>query len=100
MNGSPSTIHVVNGHGYTIDEHRIIREAGPFQGLPAYAPYFWHAYLDGAFDDEQWMDGVQVVVFALTPDDRRDYPELACATKVFIWEDACGRLNIRVDRLA
>jgi hypothetical protein len=94
------TTHVVDGHAYVIDEHRMIREPGTFNGLPAYAPYFWNAYLDGSYDEERWEDGEHVIIFTITEGDRYDYPELAGATRVFIGEDPRGCLHTRLDRRA
>ncbi len=90
---------IVDGRSYNIDDHGMIRGSGPFKDLPLYVPYLWEAYLDGAFDEEVCVDGVNVIVFAVTDDDRRDYPELSGATKVFVWEDSSGRLNTRLDRV-
>jgi len=98
VNSQPLATHVVDGHAYVIDEHRMIQEPGPFEHLPIYAPYFWNAYLDGTFDDEQWINGEHIVVFVVTEDDRYDYPELAGTTKLTISEAADGRLSTRVDR--
>jgi hypothetical protein len=78
----------------------MIREVGRFRDLPVYAPYFWNAYVDGSYDDEYWDNGLHVIVFNITDDDRFDYPELAGGTKVHIWEDPCGALQLRVDRQA
>lgn len=94
---APAT-HSIDGHSYPIDEHRIIREEGPFKDQPVYAPYFWNSHLDGSYDDEYWEHGQHVIVFNVTEDDLRDYPELAGATKVFIREDPRGALHTRLDR--
>jgi len=91
--------HVVDGRVYVVDAHRIIREPGRFDGLPVYAPYFWSAYVDGAYGDEEWIEDTHVIVFILNDDDRREYPELAGATRLFIWEDSGDMLRIRPDRL-
>ena len=95
---SGTQTHVVDGHVYAIDEHRMIREPGRFEHLPIYAPYFWNAYIDGTFDDECWIKGEHFIVFVVTEDDRYDYPELIGATKVVSSETADGRLTTRVDR--
>lgn len=95
---SNAPTHVVDGHAYVIDEHRMIREPGRFEHLPIYVPYFWNAYLDGTFDDECWINGDHVIVFLVTEDDRYDYPELVGATTLTITEAADGRLTTRVDR--
>lgn len=81
-----------------IDRHRIIREPGQFQDQPLYTPYFWNAYLDGTYDDEHWDNDEHVIVFNVTEDDVRDYPELAGATQVFIREDRWGGLHTHLDR--
>ena len=92
------TMHRLDGRTYAVDDHRIIREPGPFKDQPIYAPYFWNAYLDGTYDDEYAENDAHVIVFNVTDDDRYDYPELTSATKVCIWEDARGVLRTRVDR--
>lgn len=91
-------VHIVDGHTYVLDERGMICECGRFENQPAYAPYFWNAYLDGTFDEERWDGDVPVVVFAITDDDRYEYPELASATALLMWEGSDGALHTRVDR--
>lgn len=98
MSVAHATTHLLDGHTYVVDEHRMIRQPGPFKDQPIYAPYFWNAYLDGTYDDEYVENGEHVVVFNVTEDDRYDYPELGGATTVYIWEDTQGLLRTRLDR--
>lgn len=99
MSPSNLTLHIVDGHAYAIDEHRIIREPGRFKDQPAYAPYFWNAYLDGTYDDERSECDGYVIVFTITDDDRYDYPELTGATTLYMWETPEGTLKTKLDRL-
>lgn len=90
--------HVIDGHAYLVDDRGMICEPGRFKNQPIYAPYFWNAYLDGTYDDEHWERGVHEIAFTITDDDRGDYPELAGATTLYMWEDRDGSLHMRLDR--
>lgn len=92
--------HVLDGRTYAVDEHRIIRDIGPFQNQPIFTPYFWHGYLDGTYDDEYWDERQHVIVFDVTEDDRHDYPELAAVTHVYIRLDVHDRIVTSVDSLS
>lgn len=59
-----------------------ITSPGKFEGEEDYAPYFYEQMLDGMVDEEfDTVDGV-VDVFRVTPDDRREFPQLRGRDKV------------------
>ena len=57
---------------YDINQHGRIRNPGRFEGEMLYVPAFWDAYLNGCADSD---DGT-VLSFDITPEDRKEFPEL------------------------
>jgi hypothetical protein len=56
---------------YTVRNGRICTP-GMFEGEAIYVPHFWEAYLDGCAD----RDDGKVLGFNVTPEDKREFPEL------------------------
>jgi hypothetical protein len=71
---------------YQIDERGVIRSPGKFEGEMLYVPYFWDAFLNGCADGD---DG-EVLTFIVDSDDVREFPELADAKQVRLYEDSQG----------
>jgi hypothetical protein len=69
---------------YDIKDGRI-SSPGKFEGEAVYAPYFYDAYLNGMADDEG-----DRLVFDVTAEDRREFPELKNVKRVFLSEDDNG----------
>jgi hypothetical protein len=71
---------------YNVTSDGIIRSPGKFEGEPLYTPYFWSLMLDGGGDEEDGDD----VIFQITDEDRRLYPELGSITRLALREDENG----------
>lgn len=71
--------------GYTIQHGRVV-DPGPYEGQPAYAPYFHRLWNEGVADI---LDGASAA-FYLDADDHALFPELAGMTLVVLSEDAQG----------
>jgi hypothetical protein len=70
---------------YVIDHGRIA-SPGKFEGEPLFVPYFWDCYLNGGADGD---DG-ETLMFEVTNEDRKEFPELVNIYRVFLWEDSNG----------
>lgn len=80
-------------------EHGIIRSPGKFEAEPVYVPHFYNLWLDGGADDEETSgddDGAGTLVFNLTDDDRRDWPELGNARVLRLCQDSYGFVHSEV----
>ena len=63
-----------------------VRGPGKFEGEPAYVPYYWDAYLQGCYADD---DG-EVITFDVTDEDRDLFPELQGVRRVRLYETGSG----------
>jgi hypothetical protein len=79
---------------YTV-ENGVIQNPGKFEGEPEYAPYFYDLMLNGASSETLYEDDRLVDVFVVDADDRAQFPELADAYAVLVWEDDQGFFNTR-----
>lgn len=59
---------------------------GKFQSEPAYTPYFWDQFLDGASDED--IDGH--LFFIVTDEDKAEFPELADVYGIALHENNTG----------
>lgn len=72
----------------------IIISAGKFEGEPVYAPYFYENWNLGGPDGAD-LEGDY---FTVNSADRRIFPELSDALRVYIWEDDSGFLHTATQR--
>lgn len=79
-------------------EHGIIRSPGQFEAEPVYVPHFWSVFLDGGADDEEGgtLEEPGILIFHLTDDDRRDWPELGNARVLRLCQDSYGFVHSEV----
>lgn len=57
---------------YKVSEQGVITTPGKFEGEMVYVPHFWDVFLDGGAD----RDDGKVIGFDVTPEDRKEFPEL------------------------
>ena len=69
----------------------VIRSPGKFEGEPVYVPHFYAVWLDGFATYEE--DGSYHI--EVCDDDRKQFPELGAAKKVFIIETDNGFVYCR-----
>jgi hypothetical protein len=72
---------------YDVDESGRIRDPGKFEGEMLYVPYFYGFYLNGLFDDE---DDTGKLVFYVTEEDRKEFPELKNRKIIRLYETQQG----------
>lgn len=72
-------------HDYQIENGRIT-SPGKFEGEMLYVPYFWDAYLNGFSDKD---DG-RIILFRITAQDRKEFPELGNRRTVKLYETDNG----------
>lgn len=70
---------------YEVRDGRI-RSLGKFQSEPAYTPYFWEQFLDGASDED--IDGH--LFFIVTDGDVAEFPELEEVYGIVLHENNTG----------
>lgn len=63
---------------------------GPFQGQKVYVPYFWEAYLRGDAHDVSSDD---LVLFVITNEDLREFPELENRSVIRLRQSKDGRIE-------
>lgn len=70
---------------YDVRTGRIV-SPGKFAGEPVWVPYFWELLLDGEGEEQEdgWID------FGIEPEDIEEFPELAGAEKIGIYEREDG----------
>ncbi len=68
----------------------VIVSPGKFEGEPVYAPHFFDASLNGGPDDYADDGGVDVMLFAIQPEDLAEFPELEGSDNIRMWENDSG----------
>jgi hypothetical protein len=74
---------------YKVGADGRITSPGKFEGEPLYVVHFWDFYLDGC-DDVHMIDGTYVSRFEVSDEERAEFPELAGAVWVDLWESEQG----------
>lgn len=80
--------------GETLDPRsQTIRGPGKFEGEPWYTLHFYNLMMDG--DGEPvGGEGSEATIFELSPEDRRDIPELRDVYAVALWTSDQGFANL------
>lgn len=71
---------------YKVGPGGRIQSPGKFEGEMLYVPAFWEAGLEGMADS----DNGSIFTFRLTPDDKKEYPELGKKRTLKLGEDGNG----------